>query len=60
MDPRVVGELVANAIRDNAFYLFTQDEFAAGIKSRFDQINAVANPVLPPPLPETLANAPKV
>ena len=60
MDPRVVGELVANAIRDNAFYLFTQDEFAAGIKSRFDQINAVANPVLPPPLPETLANDPKV
>ncbi len=60
MDPRVVGELVANAIRDNQFYLFTQDEFATNIKSRFDQINAAANPVLPGPLPETLANDPKL
>lgn len=60
MDPRTVGELVVNAMLSNQFYLFTQGEFAEGIKSRFDQINAAANPVLPPPLPQTLNNDPKL
>ena len=60
MDPRTVGELVAGAIEGNRFYLFTQEEFAVGIKSRFDQINAALNPVAPPALPKTLNNNPKL
>lgn len=60
MDPITVGELVVNAIVTSQFYLFTQGEFAPAIKSRFDQINAAANPVSPPPLPKTLNNDPKL
>jgi NAD(P)-dependent dehydrogenase (short-subunit alcohol dehydrogenase family) len=56
MAPRQAGELVADAILTNKFYLFTQDEFMPRIKSRFDSILAETNPVSPGALPTTLRN----
>ncbi len=56
MAPRQVGELVAEAILEQRFYLFTHDEFMPCIKSRFDNIVAESNPVQSGALPEVLSN----
>ena len=47
MAPRDVGEMVADAICDGRFYLFTQDEFMPSIKQRFDDILAMHEPRQP-------------
>ena len=56
MAPRQVGELVVDAILQQRFYLFTQEEFMPHIKSRFDNIIAECNPERTFALPETLSN----
>ena len=54
MKPRKVGEIVADAIDNERFYVFTQCEFAPLIKKRFDCIVTGTDPEFPGPLPETL------
>ncbi len=56
MAPRQVGDLVAEAMLANQFYLFTQDEFMPLIKSRFDNIVDEKNPIQPDALPQNLSN----
>ncbi|HZC16754.1 MAG TPA: SDR family NAD(P)-dependent oxidoreductase [Caulobacteraceae bacterium] len=50
MAPRAVGELVAEAIASNQFYVLTHPENMEGAKRRFDDILGLRAPTLPPPL----------
>jgi len=50
MAPREVGEKVVQAILDRQFYLLTHPENMAGVRRRFDDIVALRDPSLPPPL----------
>jgi NAD(P)-dependent dehydrogenase (short-subunit alcohol dehydrogenase family) len=50
MAPREVGEKVVQAILDDQFYLLTHAENMAGVKRRFDDIEALRQPSPPPNL----------
>jgi NAD(P)-dependent dehydrogenase (short-subunit alcohol dehydrogenase family) len=50
MAPRQVGELVAEAIANDQFYVLTHAENMEGVNRRFDDILGLRAPSLPPPL----------
>ncbi len=48
MPPQEVGELVADAIADNQFYLLTHPDNMEGVQRRFQDITSLREPTPPP------------